>query len=62
MIVLGFCSCQKELPQTDETPAEVDVYVAGYVSDDANYPYPVYNPYLQEVSILHTGKMAARCN
>ena len=43
MIVLGFCSCQKELPQTDASPAAVDVYVAGYTSDDANSPYPVYN-------------------
>jgi len=29
MIVLGFCSCQKELSQTDASPVEVDVYVAG---------------------------------
>jgi len=34
IIVLSFCSCQKELPQTDETPAEVDVYVAGFVVDN----------------------------
>lgn len=29
MIVLGFFSCQKEESNTDESPAEVDVYVAG---------------------------------
>ena len=45
ILVLGFFSCQKELPQTDTSPAEVDVYVAGYTSDDANSPYPVYDPY-----------------
>ena len=45
ILVLGFCSCQKELSQPDEPDAEVDVYVAGYTSDDANSPYPVYNPY-----------------
>ena len=43
ILVLGFFSCQKELPQTDASPTEVDVYVAGYTSDDANSPYPVYN-------------------
>jgi hypothetical protein len=36
MIVLGFCSCQKELSQTDEIPAEVDVYVAGREFDGKN--------------------------
>lgn len=45
MIVLGFCSCKKEMSRTITEPGQVDVYVAGYVSDDANYPYPVYNPY-----------------
>ena len=45
MIVLGFFFCQKEGSQTDARPAEVDVYVAGYASDDANSPYPVPNPY-----------------
>jgi hypothetical protein len=45
MIVLGLCSCQKEGSQTAARPAEVDVYVAGYTSDDANSPYPVFNPY-----------------
>ena len=45
MIVLGLWSCQKEVSRTDEDPAQVDVYVAGYTSDDANHPYPVYNPY-----------------
>jgi len=45
IFVLCFCSCQKELPQTDASPAEVDVYVAGYTSDFANDPYPVFNPY-----------------
>src|SRR6188768_3075592 len=29
MIVLGFCSCHKEGSQTDASPVEVDVYVAG---------------------------------
>jgi len=35
MIVLGFCSCQKEASFTAARTAEatVDVYVAGYVAD-----------------------------
>ena len=37
MIVLGFCSCQKELSKSDATPAEVDVYVAGYEDYVAKY-------------------------
>src|SRR5688572_23100575 len=44
MIVLGFFSCQKEISH-EVVSTEVDVYVAGYTSDDANHPYPVYNPY-----------------
>src|SRR5437867_4267691 len=31
MNVLGFCCCQKEKSDTDASPAEVDVYVAGTV-------------------------------
>ena len=30
MIVLGFCSCHKEESRLDESPAEVDIYLAGY--------------------------------
>ncbi|HET6768189.1 MAG TPA: hypothetical protein VFH08_12340, partial [Chitinophagaceae bacterium] len=37
MIVLGFCSCQKEISQTDASRAEVDVYVAGYEDYVAKY-------------------------
>ena len=44
IIVLAFCSCQKEISH-EVVNTEVDVYVAGYTSDDANSPYPVYNPY-----------------
>ena len=33
MIVLGVCSCKKEIPNTAVKPAEMDVYVAGYVLD-----------------------------
>ena len=36
VLVLGFCSCQKELSQTDEISAEVDVYVAGREFDGKN--------------------------
>ena len=36
MIVLGFCSCQKEISNTVAEPAEVDVYVAGYEFDGIN--------------------------
>jgi len=44
IIVLGFFSCQKEISQRVSDPAEVDVYVAGFVSDDAN-PYGEYPTY-----------------
>jgi hypothetical protein len=37
MIVLGFCSCQKELSHEVVSPAEVDVYVAGYEFDGTNF-------------------------
>ena len=45
LLILVLVSCQKELSQTSVLAGEVDVYVAGYTSDDANYPYPVYNAY-----------------
>jgi hypothetical protein len=45
IILLGFCSCQKEKPNTVESPEDVDVYVAGFVSNDANYHIPRSNPY-----------------
>jgi len=32
MLVLGFCSCKKEISNTVARPAEVDVYVAGVMS------------------------------
>ena len=37
MFVLGFFSCQKEGTQTDASPAEVDVYVAGRMGDKEVY-------------------------
>ena len=45
MIGLSFCSCQKEISNTVERPAEVDVYVAGFVSDGApdNGWVPLYD-------------------
>lgn len=48
LIVLGFYSCQKEIStevSNTNTSTQVDVYVAGYTSDDANSPYPVDNLY-----------------
>ena len=36
ILVLGFCSCQKEISHEIASPAEVDVYVAGYVFDGTN--------------------------
>ena len=33
--MLGFCSCQKEISYTVESP-QVDVYVAGFVADDGS--------------------------
>lgn len=36
MIVLSLFSCQKELSHEVVSPAEVDVYVAGYVHDDTS--------------------------
>ena len=44
MIVLGFCSCQKEISH-EVVSTEVDVYVAGFVSDGAYYNqyYPIYD-------------------
>lgn len=45
MIVLGFCSCKKEMSRTITEPGQVDVYVAGYVSDVTNSTYPEFNPY-----------------
>jgi len=44
LIVLGLCSCQKERFNIVGSPEEVGVYVAGFVSDNANYPYPYLNP------------------
>ena len=43
MLVLGFCSCKKESPH-DVVNTQVDVYVAGFVSGDANSmdEYPTY--------------------
>lgn len=50
MIVLTFWSCQKQITNTvAPPPATVDVYVAGFVSDEANYHYPVSNPYQQSL-------------
>src|SRR6266540_7457932 len=54
MIVLGFCSCNKEISDTVTSPAEVDVYVAGFVADDVSsyYSYP-YSPSYSFTSSLH---------
>lgn len=49
-IALGLCSCKKEISYTVSSPVNVDVYVAGFVSDDANYHYPVSNPYQQSLA------------
>ena len=46
VIVLGFCSCQKEIPSIDASPEAVDVYVAGYVADGASYS--LYSPLYDE--------------
>jgi len=40
LLIVILYSCQKEKPDTDVSPVVVDVYVAGFVSDDANYHYP----------------------
>ena len=45
MLILMLYSCQKERPNEPDQPEQVDVYVAGFVSDDANYHYPDINPY-----------------
>lgn len=44
---LGLYSCNKEISNEVVSAAEVDVYVAGFVSDEANYHYPASNPYQQ---------------
>ena len=48
ILLLGLCACQKEVSRevsNTNTSAQVDVYVAGYESNDANNHYPSINPY-----------------
>lgn len=42
LIVLGFYSCQKEISDTAARTTEVDVYVAGYESNDAGISVAKY--------------------
>ena len=51
LIVLGFYSCQKEIStevSNTNTSTQVDVYVAGFMSDDANNHYPSINHYYDD--------------
>ena len=51
MIVLAFVSCKKEIStevSNTNTSTQVDVYVAGFMSDDANNHYPSSQPYDQD--------------
>jgi hypothetical protein len=40
MLILMLYSCQKERPNEPDQPEQVDVYVAGFVSDDAKLSLP----------------------